>query len=266
MLVYNSLFMTQQKNRVLSAYEKNQLAIFNISENDLVDTDAPVEYITGFVSFCKRRFKVNQSVLIPRIETEELVEKVVSDAMTFSQNPLHILDMGTGSGAIGLSIFLELKKRQKNCKVLLADISSDALKVASENGKNLAQQEFSEKNIAVIQTNLFESIPPQQKFNIICANLPYIPDVRIPLLQNSVKNFEPLLALNGGKKGLDLIKILLRDSEKFLSPNGIIYLEIDEIHDQNDFKKIIKEFSLGYSVRVEKDSFSRNRFARVERV
>ncbi|MEK7127274.1 MAG: methyltransferase domain-containing protein, partial [Patescibacteria group bacterium] len=145
-----------------------------------------------------------------------------------------ICDLGCGSGCIGITLALEL-----NCNVTLIDISEQTLEVAKINAKRL------NANVKIVKHDLLDG----EDYDLVVANLPYIPHARINKLDPSVKDFEPHLALDGGKKGLDIIYRLLDNY-----PAKIIILEIDDTHKLKDFKKYGK-------VKIIKDRFNRNRFA-----
>lgn len=200
--------------------------------------EKPLEYITGFADFYKRRFIVSQDILIPRIETEEII-KIVLDHYQPEKEYI-IADVGTGSGCIGITLALELP----NSKIYLSDISPKALKIASKNAhKHLTSFP------PIFLSNLLSDYPSDLLFDVIVANLPYIPTTRIPKLPKSVRNFEPKIALDGGPDGLKLINKLITQLPLHLKPNGLAILEIDDTH---------KKFFPNYEVK--KDQFGRDRF------
>lgn len=172
----------------------------------------PLSYIIGNTEFFGRVFNVNENVLIPRPETEILVEKVMLDINKESKQ-LNVLDLCTGSGIIGITLSLET-----NAMVVAADISSEAIDVASKNNDKLGA------NVEFIKSDLFQNI--SQKFDIIVSNPPYIKSEDILYLQSEVKNHEPHLALDGGDSGLEFYKKIIKDAPKHLNPNGKLYFEI----------------------------------------
>ncbi|MCD6356006.1 MAG: peptide chain release factor N(5)-glutamine methyltransferase [Anaerolineaceae bacterium] len=174
----------------------------------------PLPYIIEKQYFYGREFYVNPDVLIPRPETELLVENVIHTASRFHKT-LRIADIGTGSGCIAIS----LAKALPNSTVIATDISFPALEVAK---KNLNRYLLNDR-VRLIQANLLHGI--RQKFNILCANLPYVP-VKT-LLNLEVIKFEPRIALDGGQNGLQLIKQFLAGAQTNLFPNGMIFLEIE---------------------------------------
>ncbi len=196
-------------------------------------SDIPQEYKTGFAKFYGRSFFVNKNVLIPRVETEEIID-IIRQCHSELVSGSTICDLGCGSGCIGITLALEL-----NCNVTLIDISEQTLEVAKINAKRL------NANVKIVKHDLLDG----EDYDLVVANLPYIPHARINKLDPSVKDFEPHLALDGGKKGLDIIYRLLDNY-----PAKIIILEIDDTHKLKDFKKYGK-------VKIIKDRFNRNRFA-----
>jgi len=221
------------KKRVLTPYEKNQLLKYKIEFEKLISTDAPVEYLTKYVDFCGSIFYVDKNVLIPRIETEELVEMAVKRAKRIydqnKNNTIQIVDTGTGSGAIAISVIKKLKTLKIPHKMIGLDISNKALNVAKKNLKQINMDSNQKLTIEFVKSDLLEDLK-FSKIDLIIANLPYIPSSRIRKLNNSVKNFEPHLALDGGKDGLDLVRKLLEQASLILSKNGVILLELDITH------------------------------------
>lgn len=180
----------------------------------------PVAYITGEKEFMGLVFQVSQDVLIPRPDTESLVEaileKVIPQIKQNTEHP-HVLDLCTGSGAIGLS----LKFFVSSAAVTLTDISGKALKVAAENAWNLG---FSD--ITMIESDLFEGLSTAEHFDLIVSNPPYIPDGIIPTLQRDIVDYEPILALSGGVTGYDLYERIAREAVPYLRKGGAIVLEV----------------------------------------
>ena len=174
----------------------------------------PLQYITGIQEFMKLNFLVTKDVLIPRTDTEILVEEVIRKAENIP-NPV-ILDLCTGSGAIAVS----LAKYIKNVHICAVDISSKALEIAKKN----AELNGVKNNIEFIESNLFDKIK-ERKFDIIVSNPPYIETETIKKLSKDVQN-EPKLALDGGKDGLDFYRKISENGYKFLNRQGYLCLEI----------------------------------------
>lgn len=185
----------------------------------------PVQYIIGKQEFMGLTFSVNKSVLIPRSDTEILVEEVInivkteinntSDAEIVDKN-INILDMCTGSGAIIISLAHYLK--DYNINYYASDVSGDAIEVATQNGEN------NDVKINFMISDLFKSIP-EIKFDIIVSNPPYVERNVIENLDENVKR-EPYIALDGGIDGLDFYKEIIKESNKFLNKNAYLCFEI----------------------------------------
>lgn len=257
-----TIFMN--KFRKLSIYERNQLLKYSLQEADLLTKgDLPVEYLTGFVEFKNLEFKINRNVLIPRVETEELVD-LMKNFVDSLEEKISYLEVGVGSGVISLS-FLDflLKSHKKNFlveKFLLADISIEALSVAKENLFRL----FPKKLPFLVEfliSDLLNDLS-KQKFNLIAANLPYIPSSLMMNLDKSVKDYEPNLALDGGEDGFVLIAELIDQiiDGDFLSQNGKIFLEVHESHTIDFLKKKYPQILQKFLIKEIKDQFRRHRF------
>lgn len=178
--------------------------------------DEPVAHILGYSWFYGRKFKVNEDVLIPRPETEQLVMNSLLEIEDYFETfDLDLIDLACGSGAIGIS----LKAEEPTLRVSISDISENALKVASENSKNL----FAE--VDVKQSDMLkEFIKDNKKFDVIVCNPPYI--LNNEDLQASVFDYEPHLALFGGEDGLDFYRQVLNESKEVLKSPGILAFEI----------------------------------------
>jgi len=203
----------------------------------------PFAYITNSISFYKNNFFINNKVLIPRSETEELVEKVLKNIPNKNKN-INILDIGTGSGVILASLLQELP----NSSGIGTDISINALKVAKINLTNL--NIF--KRSKLVNTNWSQGIKANI-FDIVTCNPPYIDNKYIKNLPKEVREYEPLIALKGGKNGLDSFKNLLPLARNVMKINALLALEIgfdqskllENILYKNKFKlkNIIKDIS-----------------------
>jgi release factor glutamine methyltransferase len=246
---------------LLNSFQKNWLVRHGINPTSSTqNVQIPVEYIVGLAEFYGREFAVSPDVLIPRLETEKLVQNVVLavHGMRHSEleEKIHIADVGTGSGCLGITLFLELKRLGFNSNVYLSDVSHEALEVSK---KNLVLHHIPKRNVKVLESDLLENFP-EIKFDFIVANLPYVPTSRIPTLDPSVKDFEPHLALNGGNDGLRLITKLINQAKEFLKPGGFILLEIDCDHKLSDFTKHKDSYR---EIDLVKDQFGRNRFVKL---
>jgi len=182
----------------------------------------PLQYITGKQEFMSLDFDVNPAVLIPRAETEILVDQVLNCISDLSENnTVRVLDIGTGSGCISICTAYYSKR----AVITAIDISKDALQTAKQNANKHGILE----RIKFIESNLFEGIS-EQKFDVIVSNPPYISTGTIMNLQTEVKNHEPMWALNGGDDGLDCIRRIIEEAHIYLESGGMLALEIG--HDQ----------------------------------
>lgn len=201
----------------------------------------PLQHITGTQEFMGHVFKVTPDVLIPRQDTETLVEEA---ARTIQKNPggkksflqkllkapeWEVLDLCCGSGAIGIS----LMKICSNIRVVASDISSAAIAVASQNAAALRAK------VKFVEGDMFKP-HAGKKFDMIVSNPPYIRTAMLSILQEEVKDHEPLTALDGGKDGLDFYRIIVKEAAPHLKPGGFLMLEIG--HDQGeDLRKMLKD-------------------------
>ncbi len=250
---------TSLEPRQLTPYEKTHLLRHNIdySKNPITG-QIPVEYITGHVEFCGLDFLVTKDTLIPRIETEELValaHAFLTEEAAQGKNKLKLLDIGTGCGAVAISLLAQQKDKSYDVSVTATEISEDALAVAKSNAKRLVPA----SQIRFIHSDLFHNLPIN-KFDLIVANLPYIPTERIPYLEESVASFEPHVALDGGTDGFTLIKKLVTEAPNYLSPQGCILLELDYTHTDTIFSQFYKD----WIVELLFDTLRRNRFAKLK--
>ena len=172
----------------------------------------PMQQIIGHEWFYNRKFKVTEDTLIPRPETEEWLEQVLTD---LPQEPLTVVDIGTGTGIIGLTVKLERPADD----VTITDISKEALDVAKENAQVLGAEVTAELG------DLFDPLVGK-KFDVIISNPPYISEDEINVMDQSVLDYEPKSALFADEDGLAIYKRMAESIEKYLKPNGRIYLEI----------------------------------------
>jgi release factor glutamine methyltransferase len=176
----------------------------------------PIAYLIGTVGFYGRTFGVDERVLVPRPETEHLVEAVIADIRGRKKTGGVVVDVGTGSGAIAITLACELPE----LSVFGTDISADALAVARHNAaRNLVFQ-----HCTFLQGDLLAPIQRFRKVDVVVANLPYIPAHAIPEAPNPV-GFEPRVALDGGPDGLDLYRRLLAQVPSVVAPGASLFLE-----------------------------------------
>ena len=210
----------------------------------------PLQYIINKQEFMGFEFYVDENVLIPQPDTENLVEEVILLSDKSRKNlkeELRILDLCTGSGAIAISI----SKLIKNCLVYASDISKEALNIAEENSTRNAA------NVLFFESDLFEKISSLYKFDIIVSNPPYIEKNIIETLSEEVKK-EPILALDGGEDGLDFYRRIAKDAKKYLNVNGYLAFEIGynqklavkQILNENGYKNIYSRKDLGGNDRI----------------
>lgn len=191
---------------------------------------APKQYEQGWAEFYKLRFKVSPDVLIPRPETELLVDEVLNFAKDHPD--LTVLDLGTGSGNIAIS----LSVNNPNLKIIASEVSGKALDLAKLN----SQFHSVEKEIKFVVSDLLSDIKEEPE--LIVTNLPYIPTERISYLDSSVKDFEPLIALDGGEDGFELYrKLFAQIKEKGWKPKLVVG-EIDYTHGELAIQEADKFF------------------------
>ena len=204
----------------------------------------PVAYIIGKKEFWSQDFAVNQATLVPRPETELLIYKVVD---FFKNKRINVLDIGTGSGCILLSILKELDFSRG----VGIDISTKAIKTAQINSKNLNL--FHQSKFKVFDISKFNV----GKYDLIVSNPPYIPSKDIKNLSKDIINYEPLVALNGGLDGLDLIRKVIYKSNSLLKRNGLLaieigfnqYLKVSSLLRQYGYREMSRECDHNHNVR-----------------
>ena len=207
----------------------------------------PIAYILGFREFYGHEFNVDPRVLIPRPDTETLVETALRRVDT--ENSVRALDLCTGSGCVAIS--LQLARASWN--IVASDQSEGAVEVARANAAKLKVAD----TLDVVQSDLFSSVP-QHLFHLITANPPYIPDGEVAELQPDVREYEPHLALKGGQDGLNLVRSLLEQAREYLAPSGILALEVG--HDQaSKVGELLASFGYG-KIELDQD------YAGIERV
>lgn len=203
----------------------------------------PLWYCIGDTEFYGYTIKVDERVLIPRCETELLVDQMLK----VCSNDKSVLDLCTGSGAIAIAV-----SKQSGAKVTAVDVSEDALQVAKENAR------LNDVDIEFIKSDLFCEIN-DRKFDIIVSNPPYIKSEDIKLLDSEVRDFEPKIALDGGKSGLDFYKVIANQARKYLNEEGVLLLECG-IGQANDVVEMLKDYK---SVEIIKDYENIDRIVKV---
>ena len=227
--------------------------IVNLYKESLkaLSENRPIQYVIGHVNFYGLKFKVNENVLIPRFETEELVENIKNYLEKKNITNPKILDLGCGSGVIGLT----LKHFFPNSLVTLVDISEEALKVAESNAKTLGL------DVNFIKSDWFSNVPID-KYDVIVSNPPYI--MNDEEIEEIVKNNEPAIALYGGNDGLDCYRSILKDINKYLKDDYLIAFEIGYLEGEK-LKELIKETIPNSKVTIKKDLSAKDRMLFVEK-
>ncbi|MBF1212879.1 peptide chain release factor N(5)-glutamine methyltransferase [Gemella morbillorum] len=235
------------ENLALELTEEDEQKYFQLINKHIKD-DTPLSHLVGFEYFYDRKFKVTSDVLSPRMETEELVYKVIDYIRKNNLTNIKILDLCTGSGIIGITLKKELE--EFDVKILASDISSRALTVAKENASSLKE------DISFVESDLFSNI--QDKFDIIVSNPPYIAHDDKKTIKENVLNYDPHLALFAGEEGMYFYRNIIEKSRSYLNEKGIMFFEIG--YDQKE--KII---TLGENNKFEtvvyKDINGRDRIA-----
>lgn len=211
----------------------------------LLEKDYPVQYIIGYVDFYGLKINVNEFTLIPRYETEYLIELTLKEIKKMSLDNPKILDLCTGSGAIGLT----LKSLLPSSEVTLSDISKDALMVANKNKNEL------DLDVNIIESDLFKNIPG--KFDVIISNPPYV--MTNEILPKDVL-YEPHLALYSGPKGIDHIEEIFKNIKSHLNNKYLIALEINEKSETDIIYLIKTYFEKNINYKFMKDLAGKTRY------
>ena len=248
-----SLFLKAEEEVDLETEEKYMELIRKRAER------IPLQHITGVQEFMGYTFKVNPHVLIPRQDTETLVTEAAKTIQDTPREKLSffeklkgrkewdVLDLCCGSGAVGIS----LAKICSNVKVTATDISAEAVETAEANAEDLRVR------VRFLTGDMFEPVK-RRKFDMIVSNPPYIRTNMISILQEEVKDHEPLNALDGGRDGLDFYRTIVEKAADFLKPEGFLLMEIG--HDQGeDLRKMLKDSGKYSPAAVIKDLPGRDR-------
>lgn len=206
----------------------------------------PIAYLRGHREFYGLQFRVDRRVLIPRPDTEALVDVALARSAHVSLS-MRMLDLCTGSGCVAVAI----ARQRPTAKIVASDLSPDALAVARENALRLGAY-----NVAFVESDLFANV--RGAFDVITANPPYVVRSEIDTLQPDVKDFEPRLALDGGEDGLDLVRRIVETAPEHLVPGGVLALEIGM--GEADATKALFEARGFVDVRSDRD------YAKIERV
>ena len=227
--------------------KENEDKYFSLIEKHIKE-DVPLSHLVGFEYFYDRKYKVTKDVLSPRMETEELIYKVIEYVKASNKNNFKILDLCTGSGIIAITLKKELE--QVSVDVIASDISEEAIKVAKENAKS------HDATIKFVKSDIFNNI--DDKFDIIVSNPPYIDRKDEVTMQDNVLKYDPHLALFAEEEGMYFYRKIIEQANDYLNENGVMFFEIG--YDQKD--KIIKLADINrYSAEVYKDINDRDRMA-----
>jgi release factor glutamine methyltransferase len=204
----------------------------------------PLQYLIGEVEFMGFPLRINEAVLIPRFETEELIERVMADSDGHESS---ILDLGTGSGAIAIA----LAHFFPQAKIVAVDLSDEALELAKENATRNGVFE----RIEFILSDWFEKV--EGRFDLIVSNPPYVASSVVGDLPPEVKN-EPMIAFDGGERGLREIKRIIEQAPSYLKREGKLYLEIGD----NQASEVRRLLASGFDVKVFKDLAGKERIVK----
>lgn len=211
---------------------------------ELLKDGYPIQYLIGYVDFYGYRINVNEDTLIPRYETEYLVEKVINVCNEMFNDKINILDIGTGSGAISIVL-----KDKLNSMVTGCDISDNALKMALNNAK------INNLDINYVKSDIFSNI--NGKFDVIVSNPPYIS--RDEVIMDCVKKYEPNIALYADNEGLYFYEEIIKNAKKFLNDKFLIAFEIGWWQGSLIYN-IAKSYFNDSVIKIEKDLTGRDRY------
>ena len=207
--LYKYNFLVNETKLLLEKRRQGLPETINEYELEMLKEEVPIQKIMGFINFDNLRIAIDRHVLIPRYETQEVINK----ALEYINEKSKVLDLCTGSGYIGLTI-----KQKSNAKVIMSDINDEAISQAKINAIS------NKLHVKIIKSDIFKNI--NEKFDVIISNPPYIPNNK--QLPESVIKFDPGIALFGGEDGNDFYKIIIKEYKKYLNPGGKLILEISE--------------------------------------
>jgi|SRR3989344_2833518 len=241
--------------------EKYNGKLTPVAKRDIARLKAgePVDYIIGFVEFLGCRIDLSKKPLIPRLETEFWVEQVIETMKPFAAaqgktfTSVKVLDMFAGSGVIGISI----ARQMLNTQVTFADSEKNCI---SQIQINCKLNHINKKRYNIIQSDVFSNI--KGKYDVIVANPPYIPNRKKHKVQISVLDYEPEVALFGGKNGLFYIEEFLVQAQKFLNPGGQIFMEFDSPQ-KNQIGNLLKKYHYK-KFSFHKDQFGKFRYVVIQ--
>ena len=252
------MYMLEENPQLFSNSLSEQLSkekeykYFSLIEKHIKE-DVPLSHLVGFEYFYDRKFKVTKDVLSPRMETEELIYKVVDYIKANDKDNLKILDLCTGSGIIAITLRKELENM--SLEVVASDISEEALKVAKENAI------LNDGEVKFIQSDIFENI--NNKYDIIVSNPPYIAYDDKVTMEDNVLNYDPHLALFAEEAGMYFYRIIVENAKHYLKEDGVIFFEIG--YDQRE-KMLELAKRNDFIAKVYKDLNGRDRMAFLKRM
>lgn len=247
--------LSKTKEELLFINEFNDEKILNVIQ-ERIKTKKPVQYLIGFAPFMGEKFIVNENVLIPRTDTEILVDETVKTALDIKDETIKILDIGTGSGIIACMCAKKLIEKNRKVEIIGVDISLNALNVAIDNMKKLNLT----RSVMFRKSDLFSNV--KEKFHIIVSNPPYIPKKEYETIQKEVK-FEPYEALFvEDEKGIYYYDLIIKEAKSRLFDGGYLLFEImkgqfdyiKELLEKADFKDIKGFFDIQGIKRIIKAS------------
>lgn len=203
----------------------------------------PIQYLIGYVNFYGYKIDVDENVLIPRYETELLVDKTINYIKKYFNNKINILDIGTGSGAISVAL-----KKSIDCNITGVDISKNALEVAKKNAKS------NDVDIDFIESDIFSNV--KGKYDVIISNPPYIKENEE--IEEIVKNNEPHLALYAGREGLDCYESILKNITKHMKDRCLIAFEIGYTQ-SSDITNLVNKYLDNVRIEIKKDLSDKDR-------
>lgn len=236
----NPLELLNYLNKVVDEEKSN----LYIKEIQAIEEGKPLQYVTGKANFYGYKFLVNPNVLIPRFETEQLVEKTIEYINKYFSGKVSVIDLGCGSGAIGIT----LSKKLDDIDITLLDISKEALTVAYKNALYL------EVDAKFIESDMFDKVA--EKYDVIISNPPYIRNDEE--IEDIVKNNEPALALYGGERGLDLYIKILQNISNYMNDRCLVAFEIGALQGE-EISNLIKYYLPNTKFEIHKDLAGRDR-------
>lgn len=236
--------------------QKNELSDFKTLIKRRIQSE-PVAYITGEKGFYDADFRVGPGVLIPRPDTETIVDQALKmlDNGKLGASPQTVLELGTGSGAIIIS----LAKARPGHHYFASDVSLTALATAKKNAQKIING-----NVIFFYSDWFASLKKMPRFDLIVSNPPYIPTGDIQGLQTEIREFEPLLALDGGSDGLDCFELILKSAHEYIVPGGSILLEMG-CDQKEGLERIFSRYREYVSIEFIKDLSGHDRVALIKK-